>query len=83
MSSVNKKPDFLFLKAIIYRIFRIFIVFIAGFITTGEPFIALNIALVDMVAATAFYYYFDKFWNKISIFIENLYIKIKYKKLNL
>jgi len=79
---LNTKPNFLFLKAIIYRIFRILIVFISGLIAMGNPFIALNIALVDMVAATLFYYYFDKFWDKIEKFLRELYIRIKYKKMN-
>lgn len=75
------EPRFLLLKAIIYRFFRIIIVFLAGFITTGEPFTALNIALLDMVVATMFYYYFDKFWIKIEIVVEKIYLKIKYRNL--
>jgi len=76
------KPKFLVIKAIIYRIIRICIVFIAGLITTGEPFTALNIALVDMSAATLFYYYFDTFWSKIEGNIEEVYIRWKYSRLS-
>ena len=75
------KSRYLIIKAIIYRVIRIIIVFISGFIALGNPLIAINIALIDMIAATIFYYYFDRFWTKIEGFIDQIYLKIKYYRL--
>jgi len=76
-----KTPSLLWLKAILYRIVRIFIVFVSGFFILGDTSAALEIAGVDMIAATLFYYYFDKFWCNIENFFNKAYLKWKYRKL--
>lgn len=77
----KKTPDLLWLKAIIYRIVRICIVFISGYFILGDTSVAMEIAGVDMVAATLFYYYFDKSWGFIETRLKQLYLKWKYRKL--
>jgi uncharacterized membrane protein len=76
-----EEPNLLWLKAIIYRIVRILIVFISGYFILGDTSIAMSIAGIDMIAATLFYYYFDKFWCKIENYLYKLYLKWKYRKL--
>jgi len=75
-------PNLLWLKAILYRIVRIFIVFISGYFILGDTTTAVSIAGVDMVAATLFYYYFDKWWCKIEDYLHKIYLRWKYRKLN-
>jgi len=78
---MKHKQKYLLLKALIYRFFRLFIVFCSGFIMTGTPFVALHIALLDMFFGTIFYYYFDTFWFKIVKIVEKIIIRVKYRKL--
>jgi uncharacterized membrane protein len=40
---------------------------------------AVSIALIDMIFATLFYYYFDKFWPIVEIKISTLMYRIKNK----
>jgi uncharacterized membrane protein len=75
------KPDLLWLKAILYRIVRIIIVFISGYFILDDATVAVSIAGVDMVAATLFYYYFDKFWCVIESYLHKIYLKWKYRRL--
>jgi len=74
-------PSLLWLKAIIYRIVRICIVFISGYFILGDTSTAMEIAGVDLIAATLFYYYFDKWWCHLERKIRQLYLKWKYRKL--
>jgi uncharacterized membrane protein len=76
-----QQSNLLWVKAIIYRIIRILIVFISGYFILDDASIAVSIAGVDMIAATLFYYYFDKFWCKIEDYINRLYLKWKYRRL--
>jgi len=76
---VNK--SLLFIKAIIYRIVRICIVFISGYFILGDPMAAISIAAIDMIAATIFYWYFDIIWVKIEKSLIELYIRWKYRKI--
>lgn len=73
--------DLLWVKAILYRIVRIFIVFISGYFILDDPTTALSIAGIDMIAATAFYYYFDVVWCKIEKWLHELIRRWKYRKL--
>jgi uncharacterized membrane protein len=75
------QPNLLWLKAIIYRIIRITIVFISSYFILDDINSAASIAGIDMIAATLFYYYFDKFWCKIENYLYKLYIKWKYREL--
>jgi len=72
-------PDFLWIKAILYRIVRILIVFISGYFVLDDPTTALEIAGVDMIAATLFYWWFDKSWCYIQEKIQNIYLRWKYR----
>jgi uncharacterized membrane protein len=76
-----EEPNLLWLKAILYRIIRILIVFISGYFILDDATTAMSIAGIDMVAATLFYYYFDKFWCKIENYLHKLYLKWKYRRL--
>jgi uncharacterized membrane protein len=80
MCKINP-PNLLWLKAILYRIIRILIVFISGYFILDNASAAISIAGVDMIAATIFYYYFDKFWCKIENYLHRQYMKWKYRKL--
>jgi len=77
-----QKNKRLWLKAILYRIVRIGIVFISGFFILGDPSSALRIAGIDTIAATLFYFYFDKFWEVINAKITYVTLKWKYRKLD-
>jgi uncharacterized membrane protein len=72
----------LWLKAIIYRVVRILIVFISGYFILDDATTAVSIAGIDMVAATLFYYYFDKCWSTIELYIRKQYRRWKYRKFN-
>jgi len=71
----------LWIKAILYRVVRIVIVFISGYFILGDTSAAVSIAGVDMVAATLFYYYFDRWWCIIEEYLHKIYLKWKYRKL--
>jgi len=70
------------LKAIIYRIIRTGIIFLSSFLITHQTTVALSIISIDVVLATLFYYFYDISWNKIEKYIKNIYIRIKYYKMN-
>ena len=70
----------LILKAIIYRILRIGIVLIVSFFVLGNIQTALSISIIDALVATIYYYYFDKFWDKVQIKLEHYYLAFKYRK---
>jgi len=74
--------DFLWIKAIIYRIIRMFIVFLSSFFVLGNTHTALSIMSIDVIAATIFYYYFDLWWFTIEKYIQRIFISIKYAKFN-
>jgi len=76
-----KPMDLLWLKAILYRIVRMGIVFLSSFFILGDTSIAISIMSVDVVAATIFYYLFDKWWCYIESWLQQLILKIKYRKL--
>lgn len=57
------------------------IVFIYGYFILGDTSTAMEIAGVDMIAATLFYYYFDKSWCWIDSKLQKIYLKWKYRKL--
>jgi uncharacterized membrane protein len=82
MNQSNTQQDFLWIKAIVYRVIRITIVFISSFFILGDTSTALKIAGIDTIAATIFYYYYDKTWPVISSWIGQKYIEYKYRKLN-
>ena len=71
----------LIVKAIIYRFFRMIIVFMSSFFILGDTSIAISIMSVDVLAATVFYYLFDKYWDKIAVKILSIVQTIKYRKL--
>jgi len=71
----------LLIKAFIYRIFRMIIVFISGYLVLGDPSIAISIMSIDVIAATIFYYYFDKYWKTLENLIQGVYLKWKYRKM--
>jgi len=73
--------NFLFIKALLYRIIRIGIVLFSAWFISGSFVSATTIALFDAVLATGFYYYFDRTWIKIEDKISHLYIKWKYRKM--
>jgi uncharacterized membrane protein len=75
-----KPQNLLWLKAILYRIVRMGIVFLSSFFILGDTNIAISIMSVDVIAATIFYYLFDKWWCYIEEWIQSLIIKIKYRK---
>jgi len=73
----------LVIKSIIYRIFRVLLLLIVSYVVLGDISEAISISLIDMMIATAYYYYFDRVWDKyLSPFFKNLYIKIKYRRLD-
>jgi len=43
--------------------------------------IAMEIAGIDMVAATIFYYFYDRWWTTINKYIQRIHMKIKYRRL--
>ncbi len=51
------------LKTVIYRIFRIILLFIVVYLVAGVS-IAASVSLIDIVVATLYYYYFEVLWNK-------------------
>jgi uncharacterized membrane protein len=61
----------LFWKAIIYRIFRVTIILVIALLATGSIRESLTISILDAIVATAYYYYFDKFWAHIEIKYKN------------
>ena len=73
--------DNLWIKAILYRIVRIFIVFLSGIFILDNASIAMEIAGIDMVAATIFYYFYDRWWTTINKYIQRIHMKIKYRRL--
>ena len=70
----------LWLKALIYRVVRILIVFISGYFVLDNIEDAVSIAGVDMVAATLFYYYFDRGWPYLEKKFQQWKRKWKYRK---
>ena len=72
----------LLFKAFIYRIFRMIIVFLSGFLILGEVSSAVSIMSVDVLAATVFYYYFDKYWPWIEKKVQHLILRWKYRKMS-
>jgi len=58
------------IKAIVYRFFRVLILFIISYVLLGKLDLALSISVVDMTIATFYYYYFEKIWNK----VDNMYL---------
>jgi uncharacterized membrane protein len=80
MCDINP-PSFLWVKAILYRVIRMGIVFLSSFFILGDTSVALSIMSVDVIAATFFYYFFDLWWCHIEGYIQRIYIYIKYKKL--
>jgi len=74
--------DLLWLKAIIYRLLRMVIVFISSYIVLNNTDTALNIMSVDVIAATILYYWYDKYWFTMEAFFRKQWMKYKYRKLN-
>jgi len=74
-----KAPDYLWTKAILYRIIRMIIVFLSSWIVLNDTSTALSIMSVDVLAATIFYYVFDKSWPAIANWITHIKLKIKYR----
>lgn len=54
------------IKAIVYRLFGTITTFIIAFVFTKEFLIASGIAILEMLAKTALYYLYERFWNKLS-----------------
>ncbi len=71
----------LFIKAILYRVIRMIIVFLSSFSILGDTSTALSIMSIDMVAATLFYYFFDRAWPSIESKLKSIVLLIKYRKL--
>jgi len=76
-----KPVDLLWVKAILYRLVRMGIVFLSSFFILGETTVALSIMSVDVIAATLFYYFFDKYWCHIEEKLQQMFIHWKYRKL--
>lgn len=72
--------NFLLIKSILYRVIRILIVLIVSVLVTGSIGTALSISLIDAGIATAYYYYFDKYWHLFEGGIKHIMYKIKYRK---
>jgi uncharacterized membrane protein len=81
MKNECAQSNLLWVKAILYRIVRMIIVFMASFFVSGDSTLALSIMSIDVVIATLFYYFFDLWWYKIERIIQKSWIKIKYHKL--
>lgn len=54
------------IKSIVYRLFGTITTFVIAFLFTRELFISSAIAIFEMVAKTALYYIYERFWNKVS-----------------
>jgi len=65
----------LIIKAVVYRMIRILLLWTIALIILDNPKDALTISLVDAIAATIYYYYFDKIWSHIEIRYSNKKIK--------
>ncbi len=74
--------EMLFLKAIVYRVFRILIVLIVALLVVGNIQAALSISAIDAIIATIYYYFFDKAWFKFEEKIEHFKLHWKYRKLD-
>ena len=71
----------LIVKSIVYRIIRILLLLVVALVVLGDVTAALSISAIDAIVATVYYYYFDKWWDMyLSPLIQNLMIKIKYRK---
>ena len=55
------------IKSIVYRLFGTVVTFLIAYLFTKEFFIASGIAILEMVAKTALYYLYERFWNAIRI----------------
>jgi uncharacterized membrane protein len=58
------------------------IVFISGYFVLDNIEDAVSIAGVDMIAATLFYYYFDRGWPSIANALQRFKRRWKYRKLS-
>jgi len=54
------------IKSIVYRLFGTIVTFAIAFFFTREVFVSSAIAIFEMVAKTALYYAYERFWNKVS-----------------
>ena len=56
------------IKSVVYRLFGTAITFIIAFLFTKEVLISSAIAIFEMVAKTALYYFYERFWNRLRFF---------------
>jgi len=77
-----KLKNHLVIKAVIYRIVRVFIVFLSGIFILNDPTVALTIAGVHTIVATLFYWYYDSIWPTINKKINYVERKWKYRRLD-
>ena len=73
--------DLLWIKAILYRMVRMLIVFWSSWFILDDTSTALSIMSVDVLAATIFYWGFDKSWPWIHKKITAILLNWKYRKL--
>jgi uncharacterized membrane protein len=54
------------IKSIVYRVFGTLVTFFIAFFFTKEFFIASAIAILEMIAKTFLYYFYERLWIKVS-----------------